>query len=41
LSLFHWFLSKLFSYSLMFSNFRWLVLTAQPERALDVGPLDS
>jgi hypothetical protein len=39
LSLFHWFLFKLLSYSLLFLNFRWLVLTAQPRKALDVSPL--
>jgi hypothetical protein len=34
-------LFKLLSYSLLFQNFRRLVLAAQPERALDVSPLDS
>jgi hypothetical protein len=34
-------LFKLLSYSLLFLNFRWFVLIVQPERALDVSPLDS
>jgi hypothetical protein len=34
-------LFKLLSYSLLFLNFRWLILTAQPGRALDVSPLVS
>jgi hypothetical protein len=29
------------SYSLIFPNFRWSVLAAQPGKALDVSPLDS
>jgi hypothetical protein len=33
-------LFKLLSYSLLFPNFRWFVLVAQPGRALDVDPLD-
>jgi hypothetical protein len=32
---------KRLSYSLLFPNFRWLVLAAQPRRALDVSPLDN
>jgi hypothetical protein len=32
-------LFKLLSYSLLFPNFRWFVLAAQPARALDVGLL--
>jgi hypothetical protein len=31
----------LLSYSLLFPNFRWFVLAAQPGKALDVSPLDS
>jgi hypothetical protein len=34
-------LFKLLSYSLLFSNFRWFILDAQPTRALDVSPLVS
>jgi hypothetical protein len=34
-------LFKLLSYSLLFPNFRWFVLTAQLGGALDVSPLDS
>jgi hypothetical protein len=32
-------LFKQLSYSLLFLNFRWFILTAQPARALDVSPL--
>jgi hypothetical protein len=32
-------LFKLLSYSLLFPNFRWLILAAQPARALDVALL--
>jgi hypothetical protein len=34
-------LFKRLSYPLLFPNFRWLVIAAQPGRALDVSPLDS
>jgi hypothetical protein len=30
-------LFELLSYSLLFSNFRWFILTAQPARALDAA----
>jgi hypothetical protein len=33
-------LFKLLSYSLLFPNFRWLVLIVQPKGALDISPLD-
>jgi hypothetical protein len=34
-------LVKLLSYSLLFPNFGWFLLTAQPARALDVSPVVS